>query len=104
MKVHFKRARAGRSFKGESLSVSNDSIRYGLGVAIYQDRLYGDIYGHRGWLPGYTSGLRYYKDFGVSIVLQINTDEIDLSNGDDVLTRLESMLADFAFNKVNVDQ
>jgi D-alanyl-D-alanine carboxypeptidase len=49
-------------------------IHYGLGVAIYRGTPAGPVYGHGGWIPGYTSSLRYYDDAGVAIAFQINTD------------------------------
>ena len=49
-------------------------IHYGMGVAIYRGTPAGPVYGHGGWIPGYTSSLRYYDDAGVAIAFQINTD------------------------------
>lgn len=49
-------------------------IHYGVGVAIYRGAPSGPVYGHRGWIPGYTSSLRYYENAGVAIAFQINTD------------------------------
>lgn len=56
------------------LDPSSNDIQYGMGVAVYQMESFGAVYGHRGWIPGYTSSLRYYKDYGVAIAFQINTD------------------------------
>lgn len=33
---------------------------YGLGVAVHHGGPYGTVYGHGGWIPGYSSSLRYY--------------------------------------------
>lgn len=49
-------------------------IRYGAGTAIYLAGPHGPVYGHGGWIPGYTSSLRHYPDHGVTIAFQINTD------------------------------
>lgn len=59
-----------------AVPVSRDTadIRYGAGVAIYRQGPLGPVYGHGGWIPGYTSSLRHYPDHGVTIAFQINTD------------------------------
>jgi len=49
-------------------------IEYGLGVAIHRGGRFGAVYGHGGWIPGYTSSLRYYAEHDVVIAFQINTD------------------------------
>jgi D-alanyl-D-alanine carboxypeptidase len=69
-------------------------VRYGLGVALYRGGPFGPVYGHGGWIPGYTSSLRYYADHGVAIAFQINTDiglEDDTSS---VVQDLEARLAE----------
>ncbi len=52
----------------------NNNIQYGLGVSIFSGGLYGPVYGHAGWIPGYTSSLRYYPEHHLAIAIQINTD------------------------------
>ncbi len=55
--------------------------RYGLGVQIWPSRL-GVACGHGGWFPGYLSLMAYYKDPGVSVALQVNSDAIEKSSAD----------------------
>ncbi|EDX71366.1 beta-lactamase [Coleofasciculus chthonoplastes PCC 7420] len=58
-----------------AVSISPDGdIQYGSGVGIYRTSPFGPIYGHGGWIPGYSSSLRYYPDHDVAIAFQINTD------------------------------
>jgi len=68
--------------------------RYGLGVAEFVDGGFGPEYGHAGWIPGYSSSLRHYPDYNVTIAFQINTD-IGLTGGDaDNMGAIEARLAD----------
>lgn len=53
---------------------SRPAASYGLGVAIYDRDSANHVYGHAGWIPGYTSSLRHYTADGLTIALQINTD------------------------------
>lgn len=73
---------------------SNPEVQYGMGVAIYQDGPYGRVYGHGGWIPGYTSSLRYYKDHGVAIAFQVNTDIGIVEDTSSVVQTMESRLAE----------
>lgn len=56
------------------VSPDTPDIRYGAGVAVYENGPFGPVYGHGGWIPGYCSSLRYYPDHGIAIAFQINTD------------------------------
>jgi D-alanyl-D-alanine carboxypeptidase len=69
-------------------------IHYGMGVAMYQGTPSGPIFGHGGWIPGYTSSLRYYDDYGVAIAFQINTDIGLESDTTSVVQDMESRLAE----------
>ncbi|WP_064664324.1 serine hydrolase [Pseudoalteromonas sp. MQS005] len=80
---------------------SQKNLEYGLGVVIYQDKVLGKIYGHRGWIPGYTSSLKYYNNYGFTIAIQINTDTARLDDGSDAILLLESALSDFALERNN---
>ena len=92
----------GNAMKGEYLSellnsvpVSEDTeyIRYGAGVAIYRKSPFGTVYGHGGWIPGYSSSLRYYADHGISIAFQINTDTGLENDSTSVIREMEAGLA-----------
>ncbi len=61
-------------FHAGSRSPADQNRSYGAGVYIDAKTPFGTSYGHSGWIPGYTSDLRYYKDYRVSIAVQINTD------------------------------
>ena len=69
-------------------------VRYGMGVAIRRDGAVGPIYGHGGWIPGYTSSLRYYADHGVAIAFQINTDIGLTDDTPSVVAAVEARLAE----------
>ena len=95
------RAMAG-DYLGELLSSvpvgeADSGTRYGLAVAIHGDGPYGPSYGHGGWIPGYSSSLRYYPDLGVGVAFQINTD-VGIVDGstrlaEDMETRLVAIVA-----------
>ncbi len=72
---------------------SNPEFQYGMGVAIYQNGPYGRVYGHGGWIPGYSSSLRFYEDYGVAIAFQINTDIGIVEDTSAVVQTMESRLA-----------
>jgi D-alanyl-D-alanine carboxypeptidase len=69
-------------------------IHYGMGVAIYRGAPFGPVFGHGGWIPGYTSSLRYYADHGVAIAFQINTDIGLESDTSSVVPAVEARLAE----------
>ena len=71
-------------------------IRYGAGVAIYDDTPRGAVWGHGGWIPGYVSSLRHYADHGVTVAFQINTDVGIVDDSTDLVPALEAALADLA--------
>jgi len=71
----------------------NETVHYGAGVAIYRSGPYGPVYGHGGWIPGYSSSLRYYPDHDVTIAFQINTDIGIVDGTTDVMTTMEHRLA-----------
>ncbi len=78
----------------------NPKGEYGLGVAIQGNGPLGAVYGHGGWIPGYSSSLRYYADHQVSIAFQINTDIGIVDGSTEVVLRLEQHLAKLAIDAV----
>lgn len=87
-----------RLLNSESIDPATPDIHYGMGVAIYQNGPNGMVYGHGGWIPGYTSSLRYYKDYGVSIAFQINTDIGMVEDTSSVVQTMESRLAEIVLS------
>lgn len=79
----------------------NPDIEYGLGVAIYRTGEFGPVYGHGGWIPGYSSSLRYYADHEVSIVFQINTDIGIVDDSTPVVRELERRLAELVIRALD---
>lgn len=77
-----------------SIDPGNPDVAYGLGVAIHRGGELGAVYGHSGWIPGYSSSLRYYADHNVSIAFQINTDIGIADNSNPVMKMLEQKLAE----------
>ncbi|WP_405236560.1 serine hydrolase domain-containing protein [Lentisalinibacter orientalis] len=70
------------------------AARYGLGVAEFRGGHFGDVYGHAGWIPGYTSSLRHYADHGVTIAFQVNTDIGFTEPGSELMGEIEARLAE----------
>ncbi len=72
------RLHSGASFKammtGAPVSEDRPGVTYGPGVVIEPTEQYGEARGHRGWIPGYVSSLRYYPDYDIAIAIQINSD------------------------------
>ena len=56
------------------ISSESQNRQYGISIAAYKNDKYGEVYGHSGWIPGYSSNLRYYPEYKVGIAFQINTD------------------------------
>jgi len=68
-------------------------VGYGISVAIHRDGPLGPTYGHGGWIPGYSSNLRYYPKHRIAIAFQINTD-IGIVDGSTPLVKdMEKRLA-----------
>lgn len=59
---------------GAPVSEDRPGVAYGLGVVIEPTEQFGEVRGHRGWIPGYVSSLRYYPDYDIAIAIQINSD------------------------------
>jgi D-alanyl-D-alanine carboxypeptidase len=78
-----------------SVPINPDSAdyQYGIGVAIATNGRFGPVYGHAGWIPGYTSSLRHYPEIGVTIAFQINTDIGIIDSDAGVLRIIEERLA-----------
>lgn len=71
-------------------------IRYGAGVAIYDDTPLGPVYGHGGWIPAYVSSLRHYADHGITVAFQINSDAGVVDDSSDHVAVMEAALARLA--------
>lgn len=86
-----------------AVPVSSDdpNIYYGAGVGIYRSGPFGPVYGHGGWIPGYSSSLRHYPDHGVTIAFQINTDVGIVDNTTAVVSEMEERLAQIAISANN---
>jgi len=87
-----------RMLKSVPVSADTPDIRYGAGVAIYDETSRGPVHGHGGWIPGYVSSLRHYADYGVTVAFQINTDAEFLDGTSDLAPTLEAALADLALD------
>lgn len=80
--------------RGIPVSPEDSDIYYGSGVAIYRSGPFGPVYGHGGWIPGYSSSLRHYPDHGVTIAFQINTDIGIVDDSTAVISEMEKKLAE----------
>ncbi|KAA3637986.1 MAG: class A beta-lactamase-related serine hydrolase [Proteobacteria bacterium] len=87
--------------KSVAISPDTPDIQYGLGVGIYRTGPFGPVYGHGGWIPGYSSSLRYYPDHGTAIAFQINTDIGIAENTNNLMHTMESQLAGLVISANN---
>ena len=80
----------------QSVPISDDDpgTRYGIAVAIHENGSLGPTYGHGGWIPGYSSSLRYYPNYGIAIAFQINTDIGIVDHATPVIEDMENRLAE----------
>ncbi len=80
----------------QSVPISDDDpgTRYGMAVAIHKNGPLGPTYGHGGWIPGYSSSLRYYPHYGIAIAFQINTDIGIVDHSTPVIEDMENRLAE----------
>lgn len=92
---------SGRLIEEDYLSLLSDGVgiepgssntRYGAGVVIKQNGKSGTTYGHSGWVPGYVSSFRYYERLGLTIAVQINTDDMLKSVEDNFFLEIEERL------------
>ena len=83
-----------------SVPISPDTpdIRYGAGIGVYRTGPFGPVYGHGGWIPGYSSSLRYYPDHGIAIAFQINTDIGIVDDTTPVMREMEAGLAEIVIS------
>ena len=100
----------GKAFNGDyidnllqSVQISEDEIdvRYGTAVAIYQNTPFGTVYGHGGWIPGYSSSLRYYPEYKVAIAFQINTDIGIVDHSTSLVKDMENHLIELVIHRGN---
>ncbi len=71
---------------------AESKISYGLGVVIEKNGPFGIRYGHLGFIPGYTSSMRYYPQYGVAIAFQINTDWSTSDQRNEIMSKIEERL------------
>lgn len=79
------------------ISDETPGVRFGAGVAIRDSGPIGAWYSHSGWIPGYSSSMRYYPAHRAAIAFQINTDVGIVDNSTDLYeemaARLEQVVA-----------
>ena len=69
------------------------NVSYGIATVINTDPEGLVSCGHKGWIPGYVSSLRYYTNHRTAIAFQINTDSGFIGQKRDVLSTIEKRLA-----------
>lgn len=82
------------------ISLDHPHTRYGLGVGIHEKTPFGPSYGHGGWIPGYSSSLRYYPEVGIVIAFQINTDIGIFDDSTPVIEDMETRLMNVVMTAV----
>lgn len=75
------------------VSTKSKDTQYGIAVTQYKSKKYGNIYGHSGWIPGYSSKLRYYPEYKTAIAFQINTDIGIVDDSTKLFEEMEEKLA-----------
>ncbi len=87
----------------KSVPINPDAhdIQYGAGVGVHRTSPFGPVYGHGGWIPGYSSSLRYYPIHGVAIVFQINSDIGIADDSTPVIGEMEAGLASIVLPAVS---
>ena len=82
------------------VSSESDNTQYGIAVALYKSKKYGNIYGHSGWIPGYSSKLRYYPEYKTAIAFQINTDIGIVDDSTRLFEKMEENLAKIVIDHI----
>jgi D-alanyl-D-alanine carboxypeptidase len=83
---------------------TDSSTGYGLAVAVHFGGPFGPTYGHGGWIPGYTSSLRYYPEYNICIAFQINTDIGIVDHSEPVVEDMEKCLAEIVIVGARQDE
>ena len=83
---------------------TDSSTGYGLAVAVHFGGPFGPTYGHGGWIPGYTSSLRYYPEYDICIAFQINTDIGIVDHSEPVVEDMEKRLAEIVIVGARQDE
>ncbi|WP_372988505.1 serine hydrolase domain-containing protein [Marinobacter sp.] len=78
----------------QSVPIGDDrpGAYYGLGISISRSGPLAPVYGHGGWIPGYSSSLRHYARSGITIAFQINSDRISHQRLSDIELCLASLV------------
>ncbi len=87
-----------------SVADTDPSTSYGLAVAVHTGGPFGPTYGHGGWIPGYTSSLRYYPEYHICIAFQINTDIGIVDHSEPVVEDMERRLAEIVVAAARQDK
>lgn len=82
-------------FQSVPTDEEESGVRYGMGVLIKQKSPLGQIWGHEGVIPGYSSSMRYYPKYGVAVAFQINTD----SSASGLISDMEHCLAEIVIRR-----
>lgn len=61
-------------FRSAPVGAEAPGASYGAGVGIREHGPFGKSLGHGGGIPGYTSSMRYYPEYHVSVAFQVNVD------------------------------
>jgi len=97
----------GKAIKGDylgelllSVPMSPDTadMQYAAGVSVLLSGPFGPVYGHGGWIPGYSSSLRYYPEHRVAVAFQINTDIGLMDGAIPAIRSMETRLAEIAIS------
>lgn len=82
------------------VSTESQDTQYGIAVALYKSDEFGNVYGHSGWIPGYSSKLRYYPEYKTAIAFQINTDIGIVDDSTKLFEEMEEDLAEIVIEHI----
>lgn len=78
---------------GVSSSTDDVNSLYGLGISIRLNSPWGPVYGHRGWISGYVSSVKYYPEIDTAIAFQTNTDIGIIDTDAPIILHIEDEIA-----------
>jgi D-alanyl-D-alanine carboxypeptidase len=82
------------------VSTESEDTQYAIAVALYRSDKFGNVYGHSGWIPGYSSKLRYYPEYKTAIAFQINTDIGIVDDSTKLFEEMEENLAEIIIERI----
>lgn len=87
--------------KSVPIDKEKPKVYYGAGVVIDKNNSFGQVLGHGGVIPGYSSSMRYYCKYKIAIAFQINTDIGVWDHSTNLVSEIERILAKIILKHFN---